>query len=100
MSSQYGKTMQEERQTLESAGYESDYILRLQPKRPWLRADGTLIGVFPVDAYHYKRFSDRGWRPAPPDWQETPRVIVSTQPIEPQAEWGPLYDPTAHTKEE
>jgi len=82
MPEQYGKTMREERATLESAGYESDYILRLLPKRPWLRADGTLIGVLPVDAYHYKRFTDKGWHPAPPDWVATERVIVSARPDE------------------
>jgi hypothetical protein len=81
MPEQYGKTMQEERALLGAAGYESDYILRLQPKRPWLRADGTLVGVLPVDAYHYKRFSDRGWKPAPPDYTlpvqlETPALPV------------------------
>ena len=86
MPEQYGKTMREERAMLESAGYESDYILRLQPKRPWLRADGTLVGVLPVDAYHYKRFTDKGWRPAPPDWAITERVIVSAMPAKTEEE--------------
>jgi len=104
MPEQYGKTMRAEREMLETAGYESDYILRLLPKRPWLRADGTLIGVLPVDSYHYQRFSERGWRPAPPDWVETPRAIVTEpKPVEPAQEtpeaWGPLYDPTATTEE-
>ena len=80
---QYGKSMQAERKNLEADGYESDYILRLQPKRYWLRANGTPIGLLPIDPYHHQRFSERGWHVAPPDWQ--PEVVEQKAPVPPWA---------------
>lgn len=65
---QYAKKQSEERKMLAEDGYTSDYILRLQPKRVWLRADGSVVGLLPVDPHHYSRFRARGWHLAPPDW--------------------------------
>lgn len=71
---QYGKTLQEERATLAENGFESAYILRLRPKRPWIRADNTLVGELPIDPYHFARFMTKGWRIAPTDWVAPPPV--------------------------
>lgn len=66
-----GKVLQANRQGLEAEGFESGEILRRVEKRPWYRADGTLIGVLPVDVYHEQRFRAHGWSLSP-----TPRVAT------------------------
>lgn len=80
---------------LQDDGYTSEYILRLQPKRPWLRADGTLVGILPVDPFHYGKFRRHGWRVAPPDWLPP---SITEEPVEAPPDEQPFApEPTVDT---
>lgn len=56
-----GQTAQRERERLKDEGFESQEVVKLQPKRNWYREDGTLVGMLPVDPYHQERFRAKGW---------------------------------------
>ena len=60
-----GKTMQTDRKEIQEEGFESHTVMRLNQKLPWYRADGTLVGVLPVDTYHEARFRAKGWSLSP-----------------------------------
>lgn len=72
----------QERQILRRTGSVVQLISNPAPKAQWWRADGTpLPNELPADAYHTKRYLDRGWKMYPPEGiVEEPKVEEVNKP--------------------